>query len=296
MKTVSIIVPFYNAEAFLDCLFDCFDKCKFIEGDEIILVNNGSTDSSVSICKKRIRSNGIYKLLTYVEQADSYAARNYGLKYASGEILAFTDSDCKPTPEWLEEVRKVRIGQIMAGNITLEIVENNIWESYDAVSHLGQTELEATVGHVATANMAVNRMDFDKVGLFSVLFSGGDYDWSQRARTKGLKIVYNNKALVHHPSRKTYEEILTREKRTAYGFGKSYQQSGKPYWRLKIRYILRLFKINSYFKVSGKLKHYGINLSARIYFMFHLFDMGFKQIDAACKGYRAVSARKLGIK
>lgn len=296
MKTVSVIIPFYNSEKFLNCLFDCLDRCEFIKGDEIILVNNDSTDSSLTICKNRIRNNSMYRLFTYKDKADSYAARNYGLKYASGDIIAFIDSDCKPTPAWLEEVRKVKIGYVMAGNIILEIEENNIWECYDAVSHLGRIELEAAAGHAATANMAVNRVDFNEVGLFSVRFSGGDYEWSQRACDKGLSIVFNKKALVYHPSRKTYTEIISREKRIAYGVGRAYQQSGKPYWRLKVRYIFRLFKISSYFWVSNNLKKYGVNFLSRVYFVFHLLDMRFQQIDSACKGYKDIDARKLGIK
>lgn len=296
MDSVSVIVPFFNSEQYLDFLFDSFEKCHFKENDEIILVNNGSTDSSLDICKRRIGSNKLYKLLTYTAQADSYAARNYGLQFAKGSILAFTDSDCKPTPQWLECVRNVKAGHVMAGNIILEVVEGNIWENYDAVSHLGKTKAEAESGHVATANMAVCRSDFEKVGKFSILFSGGDYEWSQRAQKYGLIINYNEDAVVYHPTRKTYEEIIKRERRTAFGFGKAYKLQGKAFLKLKIRYILRLFKVTSYLTVSGKLKKHGVPLLQRIYFVIHLVDMRFKQIGAACSGYKDIDARSIGIK
>lgn len=88
---VSIIVPIYNAERYLD-------KCiKSIVGQthknlEIILVNDGSTDGSLDICKKYV-DNDERILLINKENGGVSSARNKGLENITGDYIGFVDSD-----------------------------------------------------------------------------------------------------------------------------------------------------------------------------------------------------------
>lgn len=297
MKNVSVIVPLFNAERFLPFLFDCFDQCAFAEGDEILLVDNGSKDSSYEMCTAQAEKHpGLYRVLQYTEKADSYAARNCAVSQAKGDIFAFTDSDCKPLSAWLEQVRTVEEGVVMAGKVELELVENNLWEHLDRLVHLGQTEEAIANNCVPTANMAVNRSDFFAVGRFEERFSGGDFEWSQRACRKGLKVKYNPEAFIYHPSRKTFEEISTREKRTAYGKGKSYRNNGKSKASLILLYFLKIFKIDTNFKLSRGLAKNGVKLKDRLYFQVKFFQIRVMQLKAAVAGYNGVNARDLKIK
>lgn len=297
MKTISIIVPIFNAERFLPYLFDCFDKSAFVEGDEILLVDNGSKDNSYDMCVAQANKHpGLYRVLQYTEKADSYAARNHAVSHAKGEIFAFTDSDCKPLPAWLDEVRKVEEGIVMAGKVELELIENNLWEHLDRLVHLGQTEEAIQRNCVPTANMAVNREDFFKVGRFEERFSGGDFEWSQRACSKGLTVKYNPVAFIYHPSRKTFEEISTREKRTAYGQGKSYRNNGKSKGVLVLRYFLKIFKMDTNFRLARGLAKNGVSLKDRMYFHVKFFQIRVMQLKAAIAGYDGVNARDLKIK
>lgn len=66
---------------------------------EIIMVDNNSTDSSVELVRKYPR----IKLLSEQRQG-SYAARNRGVAASKGTIIAFTDSDCVPSRNWLKEI------------------------------------------------------------------------------------------------------------------------------------------------------------------------------------------------
>lgn len=297
-KNISVIVPIYNAEKYLDSLFACFDENGFMDGDEVLLVDNNSTDASASMCMEKVNQNpNLYKYLSYTEKADSYAARNHGVRASKGDILAFTDSDCKPTPQWLDTIRRdLQEGCVFAGEVKLEVLDNGIWECFDSITHLSQSRIHIEQNQVATANMAVHRSDFDKVGFFEERFAGGDFEWSTRAVSKGLRVVFSEQALIWHPSRKTYEEILTRERRGAYGAGKSAKLHGKSVVGLSIKYFLKIFKFDTYFKIAHKMKAYNVSFGSRTKFVFSFFGIRCKQLQSAVEGYKGVDARKIGVK
>lgn len=103
---VSIIIPVYNAEAYLPQMLDSLIKQKFKEEDfEIIAVDDGSTDKSLEILKKYALKS---KSLRVYTQKNQYAgvARNLGMKYARGEYLLFLDSDDFFEPNLVEETYK----------------------------------------------------------------------------------------------------------------------------------------------------------------------------------------------
>lgn len=296
MKNVSIIVPIFNAARFLPELFRCFSEFNFAEGDEVLLVDNGSTDNSKELCEKEAEKHGYYRVLSYTDSADSYASRNCAVRQAKGDVFAFTDSDCKPSPQWLHEVRAVKEGTVMAGKVELELVENNLWENFDRQVHLGKVESDIKNNCVPTANMAVNRDDFFKVGFFEERFSGGDFDWSTRAAKSGMKVVYNPDAFMLHPSRKTFEEISTREKRTAYGSGKSFRNNNQSKNKLALRYFLKIFKIDTNIRISKKLARAGVSGKDVLYFNIKFFQIRGMQLKAALDGYNYKDARALKIK
>ncbi len=93
MIKVSIIVPVYNVENYVGkCLQSLVNQT--LEGIEIIVVNDGSTDNSKELIKKFMKEN-ISSNIIYVEKENGGLsdARNYGMKYAKGEYIAFLDSD-----------------------------------------------------------------------------------------------------------------------------------------------------------------------------------------------------------
>ena len=92
MKSLSVIVPFYNVENYIEkCLETLVNQT--LQDIEIILVNDGSQDKSVDIVKKYL--NKYPDKITYLEKENGGLsdARNYALPYAKGEYIAFLDSD-----------------------------------------------------------------------------------------------------------------------------------------------------------------------------------------------------------
>ena len=93
MTYLSIIIPVYNTERFLpECIESCLMLNKILNDFEIILVDDGSTDKSLSICNHYKNINTNIKVLSQENQKQG-AARNYGLSVAEGNYIWFVDSD-----------------------------------------------------------------------------------------------------------------------------------------------------------------------------------------------------------
>lgn len=295
---VSVIVPIYNAEKFLDDFFSAIEMNCFYEGDEVILVDNGSTDASFEICENRKNARpDLYKQIKYDKTPGSYAARNYAIRNSTGDVLIFTDSDTKPANNWIDTIRKnIKPSIVIAGKIQLDISDKkNLWENFDSIAHLNSEE-NAKISQIATANMAVSKSDFYMVGEFEERFSGGDYDWSIRAAKAGLNIVFQTDVLVHHPTRKTFEQILTKERRIAYGYGNHWRIKGGALWKLKIIYILKVFKFDTNIKYMKKLADRGLTVKDIWTFNIYFFRIRIEQYKQVINGFNYVDARQLAIK
>ena len=92
MAKVSIIVPIYNVEKYLPKCLDSLVN-QTLDDIEIILVNDGSTDNSGIIAKQYYENHK--NKIKYLEKENGGLsdARNFGIPYATGEYIAFLDSD-----------------------------------------------------------------------------------------------------------------------------------------------------------------------------------------------------------
>ncbi len=125
MPKVSIIVPFYNVEAYIDkCLKSLVNQT--LEDIEIILVNDGSKDNTINIAKKYQKEYP--KKIVYLEKENGGLsdARNYAIPYAKGDYIAFLDSD-----DYVETTMYKEMYEI-AKKENSDMVECNfIWEYPD---------------------------------------------------------------------------------------------------------------------------------------------------------------------
>lgn len=92
---ISVIVPVYNVAPYLELALDSI-RYQSYQNLEIILINDGSTDDSESICKDIASQDERFRYI-YQENAGASVARNRGLDLANGEYIIFVDSD-----DWLE--------------------------------------------------------------------------------------------------------------------------------------------------------------------------------------------------
>lgn len=91
MQKVSVIIPVYNGEKYL---LDCYDsiRSQTLTDLEIIFVNDGSVDGSLSVINKIAEKDSFVKVISQ-ENAGPGAARNAGIQAAAGEYIAFLDCD-----------------------------------------------------------------------------------------------------------------------------------------------------------------------------------------------------------
>jgi glycosyltransferase involved in cell wall biosynthesis len=135
---VTVIIATYNRAQLLRQTLESLTR-QTRPADEILVVDNNSSDST-----KAVAGEYSDKLpLRYVFEAKQGVAfaRNCGIRNATGDILAFTDDDCHPEPEWLEYLelpflRDPDIG-LVGGRIVPRPVQNlNLVERYSAAIHI----------------------------------------------------------------------------------------------------------------------------------------------------------------
>lgn len=104
---ISIIVPVYNVEKYLDeCIASVINQS--YRNIEILLINDGSTDTSYEICKEWSKKDSRIRVLNQINQGQGIA-RNYGVKEAKGEWIAFVDADDWIDKEYIELMMRAAI-------------------------------------------------------------------------------------------------------------------------------------------------------------------------------------------
>jgi cellulose synthase/poly-beta-1,6-N-acetylglucosamine synthase-like glycosyltransferase len=225
LPTVSVIVPIYNGEADLPDLITCLRSQTYPqERVEYLLVNNNSRDRTEQILAAAIAeatATGFpLQALTENQIQSSYAARNQGIRHATGEVLAFTDADCRPQPEWLEQLVQpfanstvgIVVGELEAlpGQTVLE----KYAERYGVMSQKFLLE-HPFYPYGQTANLAIRKQALAKVGLFRpYLTTGGDADICWRIQqTTDWKLEFAPQAIIRHRHRSNLRELRSQWRR-----------------------------------------------------------------------------------
>jgi cellulose synthase/poly-beta-1,6-N-acetylglucosamine synthase-like glycosyltransferase len=229
---VSVIVPIYNGEEDVpDLLAGIKAQTYPAERVEYLLVDNGSRDRTSALLHAAEQEGAAESItiryLTETTIQSSYAARNTGIKTATGEILAFTDADCRPQPNWLYDLVQpfadAAVG-IVAGEV-MALSGTSILEQYaDRRETLSQkhTLAHAFYPYGQTANLAVRRQALVNAGLFRpYLTTGGDADLCWRIQQQGAwTICFAEQATVLHRHRSTLTELRKQWRR--YGTSNQY--------------------------------------------------------------------------
>lgn len=99
---ISIIVPVYNVETYLEECLDSIQNQSYTDL-EVILVNDGSTDGSQAICEHYCQTDKRFRLMNQTNQGLS-VARNKGVEISTGEYIVFVDSDDVIKINYLEKL------------------------------------------------------------------------------------------------------------------------------------------------------------------------------------------------
>jgi len=180
---------------------------------ELIVVDNGSVDETASVVRQFFDSAAVSGVYVFEPKLRKSNALNTALEIAHGQILAFTDDDCYPAPDFLTRVWSA-FDDPSVGYITGRIM---LHDPTDCPVTINETTTPLTfparsflaVGTVQGANMAFRRAVLAVLGGFDPLFGPGtqfvieDLDAAGRASAMGWKGRYCPEVIVsHHHGRK----------------------------------------------------------------------------------------------
>jgi len=180
---------------------------------EVIVVDAASTDGTGDIVKEYAQAHPEIKYVLYDETRGE--SRNYGVKQASGDAIAFTDGSCMADPAWLHNIR-LRMAE------NYDIVAGKTERSgFSGFAKAGRVEVLHNGGDASfpTCNIAYKKELFTKIGGFDPWFKEAeDVDINYRALESGAKMLYEPKAVVHHIGGESPTSFL--KKSFWYGFGR----------------------------------------------------------------------------
>jgi glycosyltransferase involved in cell wall biosynthesis len=226
---ISVIVPFRDALHELPGLANAL-AAQTIAPDafEVIWVDDASRDGGTCWLRDRLRPT--WRLIVLERPRGSYAARNAALQAATSDNLAFTDVDCRPERDWLEEgLAALATAPRVAGRIDLELSPSpSAAELVDARRFLRQRHY-VREGFAATANLFVQRAVFRQAGVFDEhLRSGGDQEFGWRCAKAGIPIRYAEDAVVTHAARASLGGLLRKAERVGFGMGQILRSGAIP--------------------------------------------------------------------
>lgn len=226
---ISVVICSYNGTGTLRECLASLSKLNYPDY-EVILVDDGSTDDTGVIAADFPRVRYIYQ-----ENRGLSVARNVGAEAATGEIVAYTDSDCVADPEWLyylaDAMRRQNVKAIGGPNLpppTDNWTAKCVAASPGGPSHVMLDDQRAE--HVPGCNMAFDRRTLLEIGGFDPQFrqAGDDVDICWRLLDAGHEIGFAAAAVVWHHRRNTARAFL----RQQVGYGRSEAMLiGKHYQR-----------------------------------------------------------------
>ncbi|PSO84630.1 MAG: glycosyl transferase family 2 [Cyanobacteria bacterium QH_9_48_43] len=226
---VSVLVPVFNDSERLKICLEALENQTYSPNlYEVIVVDNGSDEDVKSAV-----SQFAWAIVVYESRAGSYAARNHGISLARGDILAFTDSDCIPAEDWIENgvanLMQVPNCGLVAGKIEIYFKDPNhptAVELYDQVIAFPQKSYVEKEKFAVTANLFTFRSVLDEIGLFKdMLASGGDFEWGRRVFSAGYRQIYADNTRVAHPARSSLSKISQKATRVIGGHFELSQQA-----------------------------------------------------------------------
>jgi glycosyltransferase involved in cell wall biosynthesis len=222
LPMVSVVIPIYNGQADLPDLLNCLLSQTYPKDRvEYLLVDNNSSDRTLTILKTSGDNCPItIHPLSENQIQSSYAARNMGIRAAVGDMIVFTDADCRPQPQWLNALIQPFVNSevvIVAGEILALPGKSLLEQHADRQETLSQkhTLAHAFRPYGQTANLAIRRIALEKAGLFRpYLTTGGDADICWRILGENIgRLEFAPTAIVQHRHRGTLQELQSQWRR-----------------------------------------------------------------------------------
>ena len=220
LPSVGVVIPVYNDWQRLQWCLEALACQRYPrERLQVRVVDNGSNDWP---------SQPSFPLPLEVivhRHPGSYGARNRAALDWSVDVLAFTDADCQPDPDWIEAGVQAlqwtdQPWRLVAGRIVLEPQtpgHPSGGEQLDQILGFDQARTVRRAGFGVTANLFVAQACFQELGGFHRrTHSGGDREFCHRAVAAGAVLLFEARAVVRHPAR-DWDELVRKQRRIVGG-------------------------------------------------------------------------------
>ncbi len=234
----SLIIRCYNEEWHIGRLLSGILE-QTVKDVEIILVNSGSTDATLSIA-----SRYPVKILSINPEEFSFGSSlNKGCAASTGEFIVIASAHVYPVyKDWLEKLITPFNDPAVAlvygkqrGNETARYTEHQIYKKWYPEHSINPQKHP----FCNNANAAIRRSFWDRLPYNEDLTGLEDIDWAERVSELGKKIVYSATAEIIHVHNESYSQIYNRYKREAMALKRVY-----PHERFHIWDFLKLFIAN----------------------------------------------------
>lgn len=217
---ISVIIPVYNGGDKLRKCIKALRRQRTSRPYELIIVDDGSTDGGL----QKIKEDG-FRVFRQANQGPA-AARNLGVANAQGRIVLFTDADCEPEEDWIEEMVRYledpAISAVKGSYLTKQkqIVARFVQMEYE--SKYERMKKEGYIDFIDTYAAGFKIEDFRRVGQYDTTFptaSVEDQELSFRMWGQGYRMVFNPEARVYHTHSSTLWNYV--KKKFRIGFWKA---------------------------------------------------------------------------
>jgi GT2 family glycosyltransferase len=226
---IAVVTTVRDGERALGGLADALDA-QTLRDFMWVVIDNASRDRTAAVARARGAT------VVSEPRPGRARARNRGVAATGAALLAFTDADCRPRPDWLARLAEpLRRGEpLVAGRVVVTTgAAPNAVERFES---LWRFRDDPQRGWAPTANLGMRREAFDAIGGFDARFRhiGEDVDLCLRAGAAGFPLGRCPAAVVEHPAETALRPVLRRSFEQAYALHDLHRAHGlQPgrYWR-----------------------------------------------------------------
>ncbi len=203
MPKVSVVIPAYNAASYIEEQVEALLANTF-EVAEIVVADNGSTDSTRHIIERLAQQYGVVRYVDASQQKGANSARNIGIACATYDLLLLCDADDVVASDWAEKlVIALEDSDFVGSGYCYYVLNEDSGDYEERATVLEQPTVFGSEPYLVSCSMGMKKSVFHAVGGFDQSYKGGheEVDFCLRASSVGFIQGWVPKALIRYRQR-----------------------------------------------------------------------------------------------